>query len=82
MRKFTLAPLESVFSASYVLVSAIFAQVYKVEQLKLGLNYGSNKVRFPTVVPVNSRVRGHVELISLATIPPRVSSPTWRPDMR
>ena len=51
------------------LVSTIFAQVYKVEQLKLGLNYGSNKVRFPTVVPVNSRVRGHVELISVATIP-------------
>lgn len=47
------------------LVSVMFAQIYRVDGLKLGINYGSNKVRFPSVVPVDSRVRGHVELLSV-----------------
>ncbi|MDO5629104.1 MAG: MaoC family dehydratase [Mobilicoccus sp.] len=51
------------------LISAMFAQVYRVDGLKLGINYGSNKVRYPTVVPVGSRVRAHVELKSVTTIP-------------
>ncbi|WP_226345866.1 MaoC family dehydratase [Agilicoccus flavus] len=50
------------------LVPSMTAQTYRVEGLKLALNYGSNKVRFPTVVPVGSRVRGHVELVSLTEI--------------
>jgi acyl dehydratase len=40
-------------------------QVYKVENLAMGVNYGSNKVRFPSPVPVDSRIRAGVELVSL-----------------
>jgi acyl dehydratase len=32
-------------------------QIYTVANAKLGINYGSNKVRFPAPVPVGSRVR-------------------------
>ena len=32
-------------------------QIYTVSGAKLGINYGSNKVRFPAPVPVGSRVR-------------------------
>ncbi len=41
-------------------------QVYRVEGLSMGVNYGLNKVRFPAPVPVGSRVRAGVELLSLA----------------
>ncbi|MEU1204576.1 MaoC family dehydratase [Nocardia sp. NPDC005825] len=39
--------------------------VYTVEGLSMGINYGANKVRFPAPVPVGSRVRAGVELVSL-----------------
>jgi acyl dehydratase len=47
------------------LVPMLTRQVYKVEGLKMGVNYGSNKVRFPAPVPMGSRVRAAIELISL-----------------
>ncbi|MXP23497.1 MaoC family dehydratase [Gordonia sp. HNM0687] len=31
--------------------------IYTIENTKLGINYGSNKVRFPSPVPVGSEVR-------------------------
>jgi acyl dehydratase len=35
----------------------------------MGVNYGLNKVRFPAPVPVGSRVRGLVELMSIDDVP-------------
>lgn len=32
-------------------------QIYTVEGAKMGINYGSNKVRFPSPVPVGSSIR-------------------------
>jgi acyl dehydratase len=32
-------------------------QIYTVANAKLGINYGSNKIRFPAPVPVGARVR-------------------------
>ncbi|MEV6139254.1 MaoC family dehydratase [Nocardia sp. NPDC051990] len=43
-------------------------QVYRVDGLKMGINYGSNKVRFPSPVPSGSRVRAGVELVKLEPI--------------
>lgn len=39
-------------------------QIYTVENAKLGINYGSNKVRFPAPVPVGARVRLSSSLLS------------------
>ena len=50
---------------SLSLVPMLVWQVYTIEGLRMGLNYGSNKVRFPAPVPVDSRVRAGVELLSL-----------------
>ena len=47
------------------LVPMLAWQVYAVDNLELALNYGCNKVRFPAPVPVGSRVRGEVELLSV-----------------
>lgn len=39
------------------LLAPLMLQTYRVEQRKMGVNYGLNKVRFPSPVPVGSRVR-------------------------
>ncbi|SNS75173.1 Acyl dehydratase [Sphingomonas laterariae] len=37
-----------------------------LEGIRMGVNYGGNKVRFLTPVPSGSRVRGHFKLIEFA----------------
>jgi acyl dehydratase len=37
--------------------------------MSIGINYGSNKVRYSAPVPVGSRLRGGVELIDLTLRP-------------
>lgn len=44
------------------LVSALNAEIYRFEGIKMGINYGVNKVRFPSPVRVGSRVRASTEL--------------------
>ncbi len=44
------------------LLSALNWQIYKFEGVKMGINYGLNKVRFPSPVRVGSRIRAHTEL--------------------
>jgi acyl dehydratase len=39
--------------------------IYTVEGIGMSLNYGVNKVRFPAPLPVGSRIRASVDLISL-----------------
>ena len=48
------------------LVSALNSETYRFENLRMGINYGTNKVRFPNPVPVGSRVRAHTELTGVA----------------
>ncbi len=44
------------------LTNLFLPQVVEVTGISSGVNYGVNKVRFPTAVPVGSRVRGRVTL--------------------
>ncbi len=39
-------------------------QIMQVDNTSMGVNYGCEKVRFPAVVPVGSRIRGGGEIIS------------------
>ncbi|MEU9981465.1 MaoC family dehydratase [Streptomyces sp. NPDC050856] len=39
------------------LLPVLVPQVLRVENVKMGINYGTNKVRFPSPVPVGSRLR-------------------------
>ncbi|MGO3326253.1 MaoC family dehydratase [Gordonia sp. (in: high G+C Gram-positive bacteria)] len=60
-------PFGSTIAHGYLTLSLIPMlswQVYKIEGSTMGVNYGSNKVRFPSPVPVGSRVRAGVEIIS------------------
>jgi acyl dehydratase len=47
------------------LVPMLTWQVYQVEGVKMAVNYGADKLRFPAPVPVGSRVRAAVELTSV-----------------
>ena len=41
---------------------------HKVEGARMSVNYGLNRVRFPSPVPVNSRLRAHFKLLSFEPI--------------
>jgi acyl dehydratase len=45
------------------LVSLFLPQIVEVRGISMGVNYGTDRVRFPAPVPVGSRVRGSAELI-------------------
>jgi acyl dehydratase len=41
---------------------------FKVADVRMTVNYGLNRVRFPAPVPVGSRLRGHFKLMTFETI--------------
>jgi acyl dehydratase len=47
------------------LVPLFAAEVYRVEGIRMSVNYGCEKVRFPAPVPVGSRLLGSVRLDSV-----------------
>ncbi|MFI0240769.1 MaoC family dehydratase [Streptomyces sp. NPDC016845] len=44
-------------------------QLISVEGVKMGVNYGTNKVRFPAPVPVGSRLRATAKITSVDDVP-------------
>ena len=50
------------------LTNLFLPQIVEVTGISSGVNYGVNKVRFPSAVPVGSRVRGHVKLASVEDV--------------
>lgn len=61
-------PFGTTIAHGYLTVSLIPSltwQIYTVEGLSMAINYGSNKVRFPATVPVDSRLRARAFLTSL-----------------
>lgn len=45
------------------LVPQFFQKALNVRQVRMGVNYGVNKVRFPAPVPVGSRLRASLKLL-------------------
>lgn len=45
------------------LCSRFLPEIVQLDKLKMGVNYGCDKVRFPNAVKVGSRVRGRGELV-------------------
>lgn len=44
-------------------------QIMRVEGIRMGVNYGANRVRFPSPVPVGARLRLGAELLAVEDIP-------------
>lgn len=42
---------------SVAMISKMLEEAFTIKSVKMGLNYGLNKVRFPNPVPVNSELR-------------------------
>lgn len=50
------------------LANLFLPQLIRYEHLKIGVNYGCDKVRFPSPVVVNSRVRGRGQVLTAEMI--------------
>jgi acyl dehydratase len=54
------SPFKSTIAHGFMsvsMISKLLEEVFSIQSLKMGLNYGLNKVRFPNAVPVNSQLR-------------------------
>lgn len=64
-------PFGSTIAHGFLTLSLLVAMVsgtYRVEDVRMTVNYGLNKVRFTAPVPVGSRVRGVVELLDVSDV--------------
>jgi len=50
------------------LVNLFLPQIVDVQGISMGVNYGSDRLRFPAPVPVGSRIRGGGELIQVEDV--------------
>src|ERR1700712_2708324 len=50
------------------LAPALLPEVIQVSGISMGVNYGCNKVRFPSPVPVGSKVRAGAQLVSVEDV--------------
>ncbi|MBC7596882.1 MAG: MaoC family dehydratase [Kineosporiaceae bacterium] len=50
------------------LLPVLLEQTYAVENVAMGMNYGANKVRFPSPVPVDSKIRVVAKLLETKPI--------------
>ena len=50
------------------LLPELLSQVYRVDGVKMGVNYGLNKVRFTAPVPVGDKIRGVVDIADVAEV--------------
>lgn len=53
---------------SVAMISRMLEEMFVVKSVKMGLNYGLNKVRFPSPVPVNSELRMHTSVKDIEDI--------------
>lgn len=49
-----------------------------IDEVRMGVNYGLNRVRFTSPVPVGSRLRGHLHLLAADTVDGGGWQFTWR----
>jgi acyl dehydratase len=56
------SPFKSTIAHGFMsvsMISKLLEESFSIKSVKMGLNYGLNKVRFPNPVPVNSELRMH-----------------------
>ncbi|MFJ3789849.1 MaoC family dehydratase [Kitasatospora sp. NPDC090091] len=51
------------------MIPVLAKECYGVEGVRMALNYGSDKVRFPAPLPVGTAIRATAELVSAAEVP-------------
>jgi acyl dehydratase len=64
-------PFGTTIAHGYLMLSLIpmlASEVYRVDGVRMGVNYGLNRVRFPAPLPTGSRVRAGIRLVSAEPI--------------
>jgi acyl dehydratase len=64
-------PFKTTIAHGYLTLSllpVLTSGLIRVDDIRMGVNYGVNKARFPAPVPVDSRVRGRVEIVSVEDV--------------
>jgi acyl dehydratase len=51
------------------LASHFMSELIRVSGISMGINYGVDKVRFPSPVPVGSKLRGGGEIVAVREVP-------------
>ena len=51
------------------LAAKLMPEILEIKGMKMGINYGTDKVRFLNPVKVGSRVRGHGEFLEIKEVP-------------
>ena len=51
------------------LVIPLFGELLKIDGVRMGVNYGLEKVRFPHPVPVGSKIRLNAKVVSVEDVP-------------
>ncbi|MCZ4551073.1 MaoC family dehydratase [Gordonia rubripertincta] len=51
------------------LIPRLTSSIFSIDGLTMGVNYGLNKVRFPSVVPAGSEIRAGAELLTVTPTP-------------
>jgi acyl dehydratase len=65
-------PFGTTIAHGYLMLSllpALVSDVYRVQGVRMGINYGLNRVRFPAVLPVGSKIRVGATLVSVDPTP-------------
>lgn len=73
-------PFGTTIAHGYLTLSLLplfYSTTYRLEGVRMGINYGANKVRFLTPVPVGSRLRASMELGAVTRIPGNGAQVTW-----
>jgi acyl dehydratase len=50
------------------LAPTLLPEVLRVEDISMGVNYGANKVRFPSPVPVGAKLRAGASIVSVEDV--------------
>jgi acyl dehydratase len=59
------------------LIPKLSQSAIEIKDVRMGVNYGLNKVRFTSPVPVGSKVRGHMKLLDAVAIDGNGMQFTW-----
>ena len=59
------------------LLPTFFESAIRIENVRMGVNYGLNRVRFMSLVPVGSRLRAHIKLLASDVIDGGGRQQTW-----
>jgi acyl dehydratase len=51
------------------LMAPVMGELLKVSGVKMGINYGLDRVRFPAPLPVGARWRGGAEIVEVSDVP-------------